>query len=61
MPKINHPILPDTKAYIYDYSEAKTPYYHIVLNKKYNGHKQYRCRNKQQAIDFLHKLGFEYE
>lgn len=59
--RINHPIIPGFKAYIYEYTEAKPPYYHIVINKSYNGHKQFRHQNREKAIEFLQKLGFEYE
>lgn len=61
MARINHPVISGFKAYVYEYKEAKTPYYHIIINKKYNGHKQFRCKKREQAVEFLQKLGFEYD
>lgn len=61
MARINHPVIPGFKAYIYEYKKARTPYWQISINKAYNGHKQFRCKKRKQAVEFLQKLGFEYD
>lgn len=64
MPRVNHQILP-TYCYINKENWWKNNivvYKWIVrLKETYNGRKNYRFKTKEEAIDFLHKLGFEYE
>lgn len=61
MPRIKHPILPNTYCYFNEITDWGKKRYQIRINKTYNGKKQYRFTKREEAIEFLHKIGFEYE
>lgn len=58
--RINHPIIP-TYAYFNEITDWGKRRYQIRLHIAYNGKRQFRFNEREQAIEFLHKLGFEYE
>ena len=60
MPRVNHQILP-TYCYFNEITDWGKQRYQITLKQRYNGKLLYRFSQRDKAIDFLHKLGFEYE
>lgn len=61
MPRIDHPTLPKTFCYFNEITDWGKQRWQIRLKKRYNGKLLYRFSKREDAISFLHELGYIYE
>lgn len=61
MPRVNHPILPDTYCYFNEITDWGKQRWQVRLNKLYKEKRTFKFWSREKAIEFLHMLGFDYE